>query len=48
MCDVANNCKHSTIIGWVVIVVERELDVFGFNDEYVEVNNGKNYTLPYL
>jgi len=26
----------------------RLLDVFGFNDEYVEVNNGKNYTMPYL
>ena len=25
MCNVANNCKHNTIIGWVVIVVEREL-----------------------
>jgi len=35
MCDVANNCKHNTIIGWVVIVVERELDAFKSGDEFL-------------
>ena len=30
---VGNNCKHNTIIGGVVIVVERELDTLTFNDE---------------
>jgi len=29
MCKVAKNSKHNTIIGWVVIVVERELGICG-------------------
>ena len=33
MCKVAKNIKNNTIIGWVVIVVERKLDVLIINDE---------------
>jgi len=39
MCNVANNCKHNTIIGWVVIVVERELEAFNFCDKVQEMND---------
>ncbi len=37
MCNVANNCKHNTIIGWVVIVVERELEAYLFCDKVQEI-----------
>jgi hypothetical protein len=40
MCNVANNIKHSTIIGWVVIVVERELERLLSPRKYIK-NNSK-------
>jgi hypothetical protein len=40
MSKVAKNAKHSTIIGWVVIVVKRELERLLSPRKYIK-NNSK-------
>jgi len=40
MCNVAKNSKHNTIIGWVVIVVKRELERLLSPRKYIK-NNSK-------
>ena len=45
MCKVAKNIKHSTIIGWVVIVVERKLEALTINDEFLTMTEDINMGL---
>ena len=43
MCKVAKNTQHNTIIGWVVIVVERELGMISDeNKRGYDMNKMKN------